>query len=99
MTKRTIHLGAFLVAGSMATAAWAGPPGRPVALTQAQYHRLVSVEQQPQHQAMRAMRASYSSQREREMDFTRASDDFWTVAYQGGLPGTILGLLIAAAPL
>lgn len=75
------------------------PPPRPAPLTTAQFNRLRQVEERPPHLAVRGTRASYSSQREREMELTRASDDFWTLAYNGGFPATILAILICAAPL
>lgn len=80
-------------------AAQAVPPPRPVPLTPAQYQRLKQVEQQPSHAMVRNLRASYSSDRERNLEFNRASDDFWTAAHTGGFPIGLLIILIAAAPL
>lgn len=79
--------------------ALAATPGRPAALTPAQYRALVHIEQQPEHAAVLDVQATYTSERDRSMEATRLSDDFWTVAYDAGLPGSILIVLICAAPL
>jgi len=88
---------AVVLAGSAVT--WAGPPSRPLGLTADQFHALQRLETQPAHRAVLDVHATYKSQRERSLDLTRASDDFWTIALQAGFPGTIAGFLIAAAPL
>ena len=88
---------AVVLAGS--TVAWAAPPARPVGLTAEQFQTLQRLETQPPHRAVLEVHATYKSERERSLDFTRASDDFWTIAMQAGFPGTIAAFLIAAAPL
>jgi len=79
--------------------AWASPPTRPAGLTTAQFNALQQIESQPQHAIVLDIHASYKSERERSLDLTRASDDFWTAVYQGGFPGAIAAILICAAPL
>ena len=87
------------VVGMAAAFASAAPPPRPLGLTAAQFDHVCQLEAQPEHEAVLGMHASYKSEREKSLEFTRGSDDFWTVAYTGGLPATLLGILIAAAPL
>ena len=77
----------------------AEPPGRPLDLTTAQFDHLQQLEAQPDHAAIVDMHAAYKSEREKSLDATRLSDDFWTVAMNGGFPATIVILLICAAPL
>ncbi len=77
----------------------ANPPGYPLALTPAQFDYLRQLETQPEHAAILDMHATYKSEREKSLDATRLSDDILTVAWTGGLPATIIILLIAAAPL
>ncbi len=74
-------------------------PPRPVGLTPAQFQALRQVESQPQHQRVLEVHATYKSERERNLDFTRASDDFWSVVWHAGWPGTIATFLILGAPL
>ncbi len=83
-----------------ANAAAAKPAiSRPLALTNGQFEALRQIENQPQHRAVLAVHATYKSEHERHMDLVRASDDFWTAAYTFGFPGTIIAMLICAAPL
>ncbi len=91
-----VALGSLLAGAATLAAA---PPSRPVPLTASQMAAIRELEQQPQHAAVRAVRATYKSEREKSLEFTRASDDFWTAVWQGGFPGTILAVLICAAPL
>jgi len=77
----------------------AEPPSRPVGLTAAQFQALRQVESQPQHQRVLEVHATYKSDRERNLDFTRASDDFWSLVWHAGWPGTIATFLILGAPL
>jgi hypothetical protein len=76
----------------------AGAPGRPAAVTGDQLRALNQMEQLPEHQAVLKVHATYTSERERNLDFTRASDDFWTVVWDTGFPGTILAVIICAGP-
>lgn len=90
----------FLVAFLIAPiAALAKPPAKPLPVTTDQFHALRQLEAAPQHQAIRAVHATYTSDHDRHLDLIHASDDFWTIAYSGGFPATILGLIICAAPL
>jgi len=77
----------------------AAPPSRPAGLTLVQFDSLRQLEAQPSHAAVLNVHATYASDRERHLDFIRASDDFWTAVYQTGFPGTIAAILICAAPL
>ncbi|HOB73151.1 MAG TPA: hypothetical protein PKG54_01370 [Phycisphaerae bacterium] len=99
MSQRTILASALIVV--LACPAWvlSNPPARPKPLTVEQYRHLVELERQPEHLAVLDVQATYTSNREFDRDFTRASDDFWSVAWHAGFPGTILGILICAAPL
>jgi hypothetical protein len=105
MSKRTMVACGLAGVLGMSMAATADPPARPRALTAAQQQYLTQLQQQPEHMAVRQVQATYTSETCETSDqyapskFIRASDDFWTIAYQAGLPGTILGLLICAAPL
>jgi hypothetical protein len=106
MRKWIIAAAALAIVAAPA-AAWAGssapsgskaslnPPARPVALTPAQYQTLRVIEQMPEHSKVGGSVASYSA-REKNLQFTRFSDDFWTVAYDVGWPGTYLAFIICA---
>lgn len=97
--RRALPIGATVAVLAATTAAIAASPSRPLPLTSQQLAAVRQAEAQPQHAAVRGVHASYKSDRERNLDFVRASDDFWTAAYQGGFPGAILTVLICAAPL
>jgi hypothetical protein len=84
---------------SMPMSAMADPPTRPHELTATQYQQLIRLESQPQHVAVQELHASYASEREINLEATRAWDDALTYAYNIGFPTGILILLIAAAPL
>lgn len=73
-------------------------PARPVALTNDQYEALQQLQAAPEHQVALNTAATYSA-REKHLEFTRFSDDFWTVVYDVGWPGTYLLLVLCAAPL
>jgi hypothetical protein len=77
----------------------AAPPTRPLDVTPSQYAQLRQIEGQPENLAVLDVRASYMSEHEKQLALTRASDDFWTIFYTGGLPALTITLLIAAAPL
>jgi len=79
--------------------AMAKPPARPHELTTTQFQQLVQLENLPQHAAVQKLHASYASEREINMEATRAWDDALTYAYNVGYPLGILIVLIAAAPL
>ena len=68
-------------------------------MTSVSFDHLCQLESQATHTAVLDLHASYKSDREKQMDLTRLSDDIWTVAYTGGFPATLVFLLIAAAPL
>jgi hypothetical protein len=68
-------------------------PDHPLPLTRAQYEALQQIARQPQHAAIGQMRATYRDQT------TQFALDGGQIGFQGGLLGTIIGLLIAAAPL
>ena len=78
------------------TSAWADPPARPLKLTASQFGALRQLETQAQHAAILDVHATYKSERERSLDFTRASDDFWTVVYQGMYPSAIAFILLTS---
>ncbi len=90
-------LGILLAAPALARAE--NPPARPLPFTAEQYAALQQIQTQADHLVVLDVKASYKSQREKEHDLIRASDDFWTVAHNAGFPATILILLICAAPL
>ncbi len=69
---------------------------RPAALTTSQFAALRQLETTPAHNHVLSMSASYASERERNMAWTRASDDFLTIVYDVGWPGTYLAVLICA---
>lgn len=75
------------------------PPLRPLPFTTAQFAALQQIQAEADHLVVLEVKASYKSQREKEHDLIRASDDFWTVAHNAGFPATVLILLICAAPL
>lgn len=97
MRKWTLPVAVLMVL-AIPAALMADPPGRPVPLTAKQFKTLLKVEQQPENVAVAGVQATYTSDRQKRIDFQRASDSFWTVAWQAGFPGTILGLVICAAP-
>jgi hypothetical protein len=84
---------------AFAAAADADPPARPLGLTAEQFQHLQQLESQPEHALALDMRASYKSERERSLEFTRASDDILSVVGLGYTPGLILTFLILGAPL
>ena len=84
---------------AMPMSVMADPPIRPHELTAAQYQQLVQLENQPDHAAVQELHASYASEREINLEATRAWDDALTYAYNIGYPMSILIILIAAAPL
>lgn len=97
---RRSRIAALLAASLLVTgAAFAGPPSRPLPVTQSQFRALQHLQSEPGHAAIRQVRATYESERERQLELTRLSDDIWTAAYQAGFPATILTILICAAPL
>ena len=75
------------------------PPPKPVPFTPEQFQALQQLQVQAEHTAVLEIKASYKSQREKEHDLIRASDDFWTVAHNAGFPAVVAVLLICAAPL
>ncbi len=77
----------------------AAPPARPLGVTPSQFDQLRQVEAQSEHVAVLDVRASYKSEHEKQLELTRASDDFWSGMMLIGYPGLIIGLLICAAPL
>lgn len=85
-----------LVVGNVASAA---PPTRPLQLTSTQFDRICQIETQAEHTAILDVHASYTSEREAQMDKTRLVDDISTAAYQFGWPGAILMILLISAPL
>jgi len=77
----------FLIAGPLAQAS---PPVRPLPLTQAQFDQLCQIETQAEHVAVLDIRASYTSEREAQLEKNRLVDDATTAAYQFGWPLAIL---------
>ncbi len=68
-------------------------PDRPVPLTAAQFDALKAIEREPTHRLCRDVPASYSQKAAKlEADMTH-------YGFLGGLPTTMLIVLIAAAPL
>ncbi len=97
------HLTGLLIVtvtlSALPAAVIAAPPTRPQALTPAQFEGLQQLESQPDHAPVLDLHASYKSEREKNLELTRLSDDIWTVVYTGGFPAALLIVLIAAAPL
>lgn len=73
----------------------ASPPARPAALTASQYAALQAAQSAPEHARVLDVSATYSA-REESLEFTRFSDDFWTVVYDVGWPGAYLGIILCA---
>lgn len=90
-----IGLGVFLAGATVL----AGPPSRPLTLTAAQFEGLCDLQTQPEHATVLDVHATYKSEREQHLDAVRLSDDVFSAVWHGGVPGTILAILIAAAPL
>lgn len=88
-----------IMLASPAIARAANPPDRPLSFTTEQFVALQQIQADADHLGVLEVQASYKSQREKEHDLIRASDDFWTVAHNAGFPATVLILLICAAPL
>ena len=94
-----IALGTWLLAGPASTLAGPSqgdvltPPPRPVPFTAAQARSLEQLSLQPQHVVVATARAAYSPEIDRTMT------EVGVRAVQIGIPGGILALLIAAAPL
>lgn len=93
-----VFAGLVAVVGGPLTVS-AGPPARPLGLTPEQFAQIRGLEAQPEHAVVLDLHATYKSEREQHLDFNRASDDFWSGVYQVGFPGTVLAILICAAPL
>jgi len=85
--------------GLSAVMAEAAPPARPTPITPAQFAAMRAVESRPEHQAVLTVHATYTSERERQMETTRLIDDITTAMTYVGEAGLIIGLLICAAPL
>lgn len=68
-------------------------PRRPQPLTHAQFAALKRISDQPQHAAIRNMRATYRDKN------TQIATDGGQVAFLAALGGGLLTVLIAAAPL
>lgn len=99
MSKRTILACVMTAVLIGPMGAMANPPARPKPLTAAQFQYLTQLEQQPEHLAVREVQATYTSEENRTQELTKLSDGILTVAFQGGVPATILAILICAAPL
>ncbi len=99
MRTRRCLLAVLIVLAGTSTAWSKTPPARPLSMTADQFTAIRSLEAQPEHQSVLDVHATYKSERERSLDFTRASDDFWSVVYHAGFPGAMLIVLILAAPL
>ncbi len=69
------------------------PPPRPLPITATQAEALEQLSATPEYAVAADTRASYSPEASRKMT------DLSAAAVQLGIPGTILALLIAAAPL
>ena len=69
------------------------PPSRPIPVSVAQFDVLQRLSSQPEHARVLAQRAAYSPKAARTMT------EIGVRATQIAIPGTILTLLIAAAPL
>ena len=69
------------------------PPPRPLAITANQAVALEQLASQPEHQSAQLARASYSPEAARQMV------ELGVAATQISIPGAILAVLIAAAPL
>jgi hypothetical protein len=71
------------------------PPSRPVPLTHSQFQALKSAQAEPEHSKVLETSATYSAREER-LEWTRFSDDVWTVIYQAGWPGAFLAVALCA---
>lgn len=89
----SLSFGAELTAAS--SERQVSPPARPAPLTASQYAALQAVQSAPEHAKVLQVSATYSA-REESLEFTRFSDDFWTVVYDVGWPGAYLGILLCA---
>ncbi len=72
----------------------AEPPIRPLELTETQFEALVHLESQPHHADVLGVRASYSSEHERRMEFNRVVNNIAHVGYHAAFAGLILTFLI-----
>ena len=77
----------------------AGPPRRPLEVTDRQLEYLRQLESRPEHSAVLNIHAAYKSEQEKRAEWTLLGDDILTGAYTIGFPATVVILLMAAAPL
>ena len=80
-------------------AAYAAPPACPLAVTQAQFDELRQIESQPQHAMMLEVRATYTTDREKQLEDNLIANDITTAATQFGWPSALAAILICGAPL
>ena len=99
MTRKIAIIGGMSLLAFCPMTSWADPPARPAGLTVPQFKHLQTLQTQPEHATVLELKASYQSEREKNLEMTRLSDDIFTVAWTGGFPLIIILLLIAAAPL
>jgi len=76
----------------------AAVPARPLALTSPQFKELCKIETQPCHSAMLALRASYTSEREKMLEDNLVTNDITSGIYQFGWPGAILTFALCGLP-
>lgn len=97
-SRKWIRWGLVLAMAFGATAL-ADPPARPRRLTPAQCRQLAQLEQQPQHSAVQSVQATYTKDAKFDKNFTRISDDVWTIVFDVGVPTAIIVVLVAASAL
>ncbi len=92
-----------MIAWTLAVLVWcapaalsAAPPSRPLALTPAQFEGLRQIQTQEEHMVLLDVRASYSSEREAQMEAKLLADDISTAATQVGWPAALLTILLIA---
>ena len=97
-----VVLAATILAAHMASfaaePAKSSPPTKPVPVTAQQFDQLRQLEAQPQHAAMLAVQATFTSDREKQQEVNVIANDILTVAWSGGWPTTLLIVAICAGP-
>ncbi|HOW70950.1 MAG TPA: hypothetical protein PKY77_10145 [Phycisphaerae bacterium] len=77
----------------------AAPPAKPLPVTAKQFDQLRQIQAQPQHAAVVNVQATFTSDREKQLEANLIANDILTVAWNAGWPTTLLIVTICAAPL